>query len=200
MNDVPRWAQDAAQPFLRAGWTVADVLHALNTRPDGSPWLNSAFAHGTHDWATHRLSAWVDGHGQPRAPRTAVVTQQSAQMRQQQAKRAAEVDAMRATRSGRQAQHAQRARQMLAAASPAAARSMQAPQPQEVERKPADRWERERRDQQAAAAIADGVIAEKDWEPPVEDEPVSPQTVALARARTRARLERERAQSRESTL
>lgn len=49
--------------FFLAGWTVADVQHALDTRGDGTPWPHSG-AQGVRNpagWLIHRLSAWREG-------------------------------------------------------------------------------------------------------------------------------------------
>ncbi|MFC7582529.1 hypothetical protein ACFQYP_00970 [Nonomuraea antimicrobica] len=56
------------KPFLGAGWTVADVLHALDVRPDGSAWTYTwqSVNELRHipGWVRHRLGAWLDEDGQ----------------------------------------------------------------------------------------------------------------------------------------
>ena len=50
---------------MLAGWTVNDVLAAIDHRPDGTAWAHDG-ATGVQQvgrWLTHRLSAWRDGHG-----------------------------------------------------------------------------------------------------------------------------------------
>lgn len=47
-------------PFFRRGWTVNDILHAIDHRPDGSLWAHDAF-HGALNIAPifqHRMNAW----------------------------------------------------------------------------------------------------------------------------------------------
>lgn len=56
--------------FLLAGWTVSDVLHALDHKPDGTLWPHSG-APATKDawrmrgWLGHRLAAWRSSDGEP---------------------------------------------------------------------------------------------------------------------------------------
>lgn len=51
--------------YMQAGWTIADVVHALDTRPDGTLWPHSG-AQGVRTpaaWLRFRLSAWRDEAG-----------------------------------------------------------------------------------------------------------------------------------------
>uniref|UniRef100_UPI003F497D14 hypothetical protein n=1 Tax=Sphaerisporangium sp. CA-236357 TaxID=3240030 RepID=UPI003F497D14 len=196
MIEIPRWALNAAEPFLEAGWTHGDVLYALDHRPDGSVWVTSLHAHGTHKWAEYRLKSWLDGFGRPMTAHSQVLATEAA-------KRRAEMRALReglfeqwARRSPDQVRPVQWARAMLAAASPSAARVMaegigRAPQRR---RTGASRWDQI--DQAARTVIASAPQAvEKDWVPPLDDElPVDEETMrrqqVLAMARTRARFER----------
>ncbi len=56
------------KPFLEAGGTPADVLHALDVRPDDSPWTYtwSSVNELRHipGWVRHRLAAWLTEDGQ----------------------------------------------------------------------------------------------------------------------------------------
>lgn len=47
--------------FFRAGWQVADILHALETRPDGSRWDTSGSGgmRSVQAWLRLRLKAWL---------------------------------------------------------------------------------------------------------------------------------------------
>lgn len=53
------------RPFLLAGWTLSDVLHALDWRPDGSRWPHdgdhgiSPDPHRVRGWFRYRLGPWV---------------------------------------------------------------------------------------------------------------------------------------------
>lgn len=60
----------SVREFFRAGWSVADVHHALDFKPDGTCWPHS----GSPDtkaprrirgWLKYRLSAWRDVAGRP---------------------------------------------------------------------------------------------------------------------------------------
>ncbi|SDL76219.1 hypothetical protein SAMN05421874_128131 [Nonomuraea maritima] len=52
------------KPFFVAGWTAADVLHALDVRPDDSRWTYTwSSVHEIRHipgWVRHRLAAWLD--------------------------------------------------------------------------------------------------------------------------------------------
>jgi hypothetical protein len=52
-----------ARPEL--GWTLAWLLHALDRTPGGSPYTYTAPVRAPAGWLRHRLSAWIDRHGQP---------------------------------------------------------------------------------------------------------------------------------------
>ncbi|MBB6119235.1 hypothetical protein [Nocardiopsis algeriensis] len=65
-----------AARFFSAGWTVADVLHGLAHRPDGTPWPQGPDHQGT-EWLRARLRAWRTADGDIRPSRS----QESAQMR-----------------------------------------------------------------------------------------------------------------------
>lgn len=54
--------REEAARFFSAGWTVADLLHALEHRPDGRPWQRGAEYRGTR-WLCHRLGAWKTPSG-----------------------------------------------------------------------------------------------------------------------------------------
>lgn len=53
------------RPFFLAGWTVRDLIEAIDHRPDGSRWPHSG-ATGVGNvgaWLTHRLSPWQTHDG-----------------------------------------------------------------------------------------------------------------------------------------
>ncbi|MUK01598.1 hypothetical protein GM708_06460 [Vibrio cholerae] len=72
----PRDVRHSFSDFLKAGWTLADLLHALDWTPAGTRWPHS----GTPDvdrmnrrqacaqlrgWITYRMSAWRTSTGEP---------------------------------------------------------------------------------------------------------------------------------------
>ncbi|GGS84630.1 hypothetical protein GCM10010156_49080 [Planobispora rosea] len=52
-------------PWFAAGWTPADVLHALDHLPDGRPWTFAGRVRHVPGWIGHRLAAWRDADGRP---------------------------------------------------------------------------------------------------------------------------------------
>ncbi|MEV0149998.1 MULTISPECIES: hypothetical protein [unclassified Nonomuraea] len=80
------------KPLFEAGWTVADVLHALDVRADDSVWAytwssTSELRH-VPGWVRHRLSAWLDKDGEvlpSRSQRAAAAL--AAQRAEQEARR-----------------------------------------------------------------------------------------------------------------
>src|SRR5699024_7337442 len=69
--------------FFLAGWTVRDIIEAIDHRPDGTRWPHSG-ATGVGNvgaWLTHRLSAWRTHDGQPhRSPTKSRETQRLEQL------------------------------------------------------------------------------------------------------------------------
>ncbi|MET9709815.1 hypothetical protein [Nocardiopsis alba] len=62
--------------FFSAGWTLADVEHALGHRPDGREWEKGERYRGGR-WFSHRLSAWKTPDGDIRPS----LSQEEAQLR-----------------------------------------------------------------------------------------------------------------------
>ena len=55
------------RPFFGAGWSVGDLMVAVDRRPDGSAWPHSG-DRGVREparWLIHRLAAWLDDGGVP---------------------------------------------------------------------------------------------------------------------------------------
>ena len=73
--DFAELRSEAAR-FFSAGWSVADLLHALSHRPDSVPWPRGEGYEGI-DWLRHRLRAWRTPSGDIRPS----VSQESVQMR-----------------------------------------------------------------------------------------------------------------------
>ena len=64
-----------------AGWTMADVRHALQARPDGSAWPHSMVAADVRHvpgWVRHRMSAWRTDPADPASPMAPAPSQQAA--------------------------------------------------------------------------------------------------------------------------
>ncbi len=51
-----------------AGWTPRDVLTALGTRPDGTPWRHSHDIRHVPGWIRHRLAPWRTNPTDPTSP------------------------------------------------------------------------------------------------------------------------------------
>lgn len=68
--------KDEAARFFSAGWTLADLRHALAERPDGAPWKQGDQYRGDR-WLAHRLGAWKTPDGDIRPS----LSQEAAQLR-----------------------------------------------------------------------------------------------------------------------
>ncbi|TDQ48813.1 hypothetical protein [Actinorugispora endophytica] len=73
--DFARLREEASR-FFSAGWSIADLLHALGTRPDGLPWEQGAGYQGP-EWLEHRLRSWKTPTGDIRPS----ASQEDAQLR-----------------------------------------------------------------------------------------------------------------------
>ncbi|MCZ2404847.1 hypothetical protein IV498_17125 [Paenarthrobacter sp. Z7-10] len=96
----------SCRDFFLAGWTVADILHALDWKPDNTAWPHSG-APDTREpwrirgWMRHRLGAWRTEAGEPlRSPDQQATAHQADQRRQQATERRRVLE--------RQAKHATR--------------------------------------------------------------------------------------------
>nr|AXV46477.1 hypothetical protein pA44BH1_p33 [Arthrobacter sp.]AXV46514.1 HtH domain protein [Arthrobacter sp.] len=67
----PLSAKDLAsvlKPWLKAGWTVSDIMNAIDRKPDGSQWPHDGApvtrnTQRLREWLRTRLNAWtIDGH------------------------------------------------------------------------------------------------------------------------------------------
>lgn len=90
---TPKDVASSCRDFFLAGWTVADILHALDWRPDGTLWPHSG-APDTKDgwrmrgWLRHRLSAWRTEAGEPlRSRDQQEAARAAARRREQEAER-----------------------------------------------------------------------------------------------------------------
>ncbi|MBB6175181.1 hypothetical protein HNR23_005323 [Nocardiopsis mwathae] len=73
--DFPGLRDEAAR-FFAAGWSIADLLHALSHRHDGAPWPRGEGYQGI-EWLEHRLRSWKTPTGDIRPS----VSQEAAQLR-----------------------------------------------------------------------------------------------------------------------
>ncbi|MEV4748965.1 hypothetical protein AB0K21_21525 [Streptosporangium sp. NPDC049248] len=181
---VPEHLRNLAQRFFDAGWTDADVLHALDNPPDGVArvWGDPQ----RWEVAKSRLALWLDGSMRPILSRSQLLARDNAVKRRMQwLWREAHVEAARRGPAD-PAAAAARARQILAEASPAAAKAMARRGEKPVTRRDRERWARV--DEAAAAAVGSGAVVES-WVPESEVV-VDPVVVARARAVRRARWER----------
>ncbi|MEU6778653.1 helix-turn-helix domain-containing protein [Nonomuraea angiospora] len=97
---TPWYLRWLLRSFLAAGWTPADVLHALDVRPDDSRWTYtwSSAAELRHipGWVRHRLGAWLDTDGQGLPSRSQRVAAAVAKQRAEQEERRRAWEAMAA--------------------------------------------------------------------------------------------------------
>lgn len=55
----PKLLRHLLKPWFAAGWTLADVRHALDHRPDGTAWRYAGRPTNQAGWLRWRLQAWV---------------------------------------------------------------------------------------------------------------------------------------------
>ena len=75
----------ATGPQMRAGWTLADVVYALDHEPDGKPHWREAAVRNPHGWLRHRLGLWA-----AHPSRSSMLTQLAAKSAEQANRRKAE--------------------------------------------------------------------------------------------------------------
>ncbi|MFI6603736.1 hypothetical protein ACIBHX_46535 [Nonomuraea sp. NPDC050536] len=193
-----RWA---LREFWAAGATPADVLHALDVRPDDSRWTYtwSSVEELRHvpGWVRHRLQAWIGPDGQvlalPSQQRAARLARQRAEYETWRVLQQQLEDTSAA--GPRPAPAPRLSRNEALAPAPPVAANARCSDPGRLAAVQAYRALAARRlvDQAAplpAPATAVPRLVEREWVPPVDDGVVDPRELALARARTRARLER----------
>ncbi|MGW6499295.1 hypothetical protein [Nonomuraea angiospora] len=59
-----RHLRSVLRPAFELGATISDIRHALDHRPDGSPWIHTHDPRWLPSWIRHRLSAWITPDGQ----------------------------------------------------------------------------------------------------------------------------------------
>lgn len=107
-----RAVRSAVRAYFAAGWTVADVEHALDHLPDGSRHIRTDAVRSPARWLAYRLDLWRSADGTPLPPHTAELAEQAAR---HQAEQATYREALAATRAqvGDYRVQASRARAML---------------------------------------------------------------------------------------
>jgi len=96
-NLSTRHLRSICRDYLKAGWTVADLKHAIDHRPDGSPWPHDG-AHGIRNmagWLKYRLNAWKAADGRVMPSRDGMYRERLAKERQVQATERARIMAER---------------------------------------------------------------------------------------------------------
>lgn len=104
----PKDVTSAIRDFLIAGWTVADLHHALDYQPNGAPWPYSGVPRSDspprlRGWMRKRLAAWRTTTGEPFRSRDQRSTAEALQRRAQAARnteRLRKEREERATRAG----------------------------------------------------------------------------------------------------
>lgn len=94
----------SVRDFLIAGWTVADLHHALDFQPNGSPWPYSGiptsdYAPRLRGWMRTRLAAWRTHTGEPLRSRDQRSNAQALERRAQAARNTARLLQERAERA-----------------------------------------------------------------------------------------------------
>ncbi|MBT2234978.1 hypothetical protein [Nonomuraea sp. NEAU-A123] len=100
----PWYIRHLTRVFVAAGWTAADVLHALDHQPDGAAWTYTWTSRdqirNTPGWVRFRLSAWLDEHGRPLPGKSQRLMAAAAQLRAERAALRERFEEMRARRVG----------------------------------------------------------------------------------------------------
>ena len=65
-----RFVASLLREWHLAGWTIADIRHALDHKPDGTRWTYDADIRHVPGWTRHRLAAWQNEAGTPTASPT----------------------------------------------------------------------------------------------------------------------------------
>ncbi len=115
------------RPFHLAGWTISDILYALDHRPDGTLWPHSGMqgVKHTQGWMMYRLSPWIDEFGTVRISHTQQIAADHALRLAQQRAVREHNDKQRAARAS-----VHRIREIRAAAADAAPRTTKPATPQ----------------------------------------------------------------------
>lgn len=91
--------RSALRPHFATGWTAADVAHALDHQPDGTPHTLTSAVHSPTSWLAWRLAFW-------RSPDGAILPPHSAQLAARAAQHRAAAAAQREQLAGVRAQAA----------------------------------------------------------------------------------------------
>ena len=102
---APRLASEL-RPWFAAGYSPADVLYAVDYRPDGSANLNTDAVRVPVRWLTYRLGMWLGPDGSRQRPRSAVLEQVAAEVRARVDADHRDRETARAARAARPDRHA----------------------------------------------------------------------------------------------
>ncbi|TMR89574.1 hypothetical protein [Nonomuraea basaltis] len=84
----PWYIRHLTRPFIAAGWTAKDVLHALDHQPDGAAWTYTWTSRdqirNVPGWVRYRLAAWLDEHGRPLPSKSQRLAAAAARLRAEQ--------------------------------------------------------------------------------------------------------------------
>lgn len=86
------WIGWVIRPFIRAGWSVADIRWAVDHKPSGQPWTHEARVRHVAQWLRYRLVHWLNDEGAPLPSRRQINDAEHARVL---ARHAAEVAARR---------------------------------------------------------------------------------------------------------
>lgn len=100
----PWYIRHLTRIFVVAGWTAADVLHALDHMPEGTAWTYTWTSRdqirNVPAWVRFRLAAWLDEHGRPLPGKSQRLADAAARLRAEQEAMRAWFESMNARRAG----------------------------------------------------------------------------------------------------
>jgi hypothetical protein len=109
-----RAVRSAVRVYFAAGWTVADVEHALDHLPDCTRHIRTTVIHSPARWLAWRLGLWLSPDGTPLPPHSVKLAARAERHQAEQDHRRHQFAAMQA-RVGNYTAQASVARAMLAA-------------------------------------------------------------------------------------
>jgi hypothetical protein len=109
-----RAVRSAVRPHFAAGWTPADVRHALDHHPDGWPHIRTTEVYSPAAWLAYRLSLWRSADGAVLPPHSAQLATLAERHRAELAHLRALLDRPDAASPPSAARHREVIRRMLA--------------------------------------------------------------------------------------
>ncbi|MFD8529505.1 hypothetical protein ACFV0L_18995 [Streptosporangium canum] len=132
----PWYIRHLIRVFVAAGWSAADVLHALDHQQDGSAWTYTWQSRdeirNVPGWVRFRLAAWLDEHGQPVPSKSQRLEVAAARLRAEQRAWREQFEAANARRVGGPIELAPRLSRAEALAPPPVAEQAPASGPSEA--------------------------------------------------------------------